>query len=129
MAESKHTETFGSLLKKIRLEEARIGLRDFADLIGWKPSNLSNVERGRVRPPADHKKVLEICDALGLASDDPRRTQLIDLAAQSRGAVPGDVAEAIREEPAIPVLVRTVTNKRLDEKKLSELAEYIKKYY
>ena len=128
MVNSRKTETFGTMLKKIRLEDARIGFA-FADLIGWQPSNLSSLERGRSKPPADHKKILEICDALGLAPEDPRRTQLIDLAARDRDAVPGDVAEAIRQQPGMPVLVRTVTNRRLDEKKLKELAEYIRTFY
>lgn len=129
MVDSSKKETFGTMLKKIRLEDARIGLRAFADLIGWQASNLSNLERGRVKAPADHKKILEICDALGLAPQDPRRTQLIDLAAKDRDAVPGDVAEAIRQQPGMPVLVRTVTNRRLDDKKLKELAEYIRTFY
>jgi transcriptional regulator with XRE-family HTH domain len=129
MADSKTTETFGGLLKKIRLEEAKVGLRAFAELIEWQPSNLSNLERGRLKPPSDAQTITSMCDALGLSEDDPRRAKLFDLAAKEKNAVPGDVAQVIKERPGIPVLIRAVANKRLDDDKLKELAEYIKKFY
>ena len=125
----KAKQTFGGLLKKLRLEEANIGLRAFADLIDMKPSNLSNVERGRIPPPANRKAIDSICDALGLSSKDPRRNNLFDLAAKAKNRIPADITEVIKKHPGIPVLVRTVANKQLSEKKLRELAEYIKKFY
>jgi len=129
MANSRTAETFGGLLKKIRLEGAKVGLRAFAELIDWQPSNLSNLERGRLVPPADPQTIANICDALGLSEEDPRRAKLFDLAAKERNAVPADVAQAIKEQPGIPVLVRAVANRRLDDDKLKKLAEYIKKFY
>jgi transcriptional regulator with XRE-family HTH domain len=129
MTDSGRAETFGSLLKKLRLEEAKKGLRAFAELIDWQPSNLSNLERGRISPPAGHKSIMDICDALGLSADDLRRTELIDLAARERNAVPGDVAEAIKEQHGIPVLVRAVASRRLEDDQLRDLADYIKKFY
>jgi transcriptional regulator with XRE-family HTH domain len=122
-------ETFGGLLKRIRVQEADIGLRAFADLINMKPSNLSNIERGRIPPPAGRKAIETICDALGLPSNDPRREELFDLAAKTKNRIPADVADAVRTQPGVPVLVRTVANKQLSEEKLRELAEYVKKFY
>lgn len=121
--------TFGALLKKLRIEEADIGLRAFADLINMKPSNLSNMERDRIPPPANREAIDRIGDALGLPIGDPRRNELFDLAAKAKNRIPADVAEAVKEQPGIPVLVRTVANKQLSEEKLKELAEYIKKFY
>ncbi len=121
--------TFGRYLKKLRLEEARIGLRAFASMIDMKPSNLSNIERDRIPPPANRKTIDTICDTLGLAKDAPERDQMFDLAAKAKGRIPADVAEAIKASPGVPVLVRTVANRQLSEKKLRELAEYIKEYY
>jgi len=121
--------TFGAMLKKLRVEEADIGLRAFADLINMKPSNLSNIERGRIPPPANRETIDRIGDALGLPIGDPRRNELFDLAAEAKNRIPVDVAEAIKEQPGIPVLVRTVANKQLSKEKLKELAEYIKKFY
>jgi transcriptional regulator with XRE-family HTH domain len=125
----KPKQSFGALLKKIRVEESGVGLRAFADLINMKPSNLSNIERGRIPPPAGRKAIDAICDALGLASDDTRREELFDLAAKAKNRIPADVADAVRAQPGIPVLVRTVANKQLSEDKLKELADYIKKFY
>jgi len=125
----KAEKTFGELLKKLRVTEARMGLRAFADLIDMKPSNLSNIERDRIPPPAGRKRIDGICDALGLPREDPRRERLFDLAAKAKNRIPADVADAVKGQPGIPVLVRTVANKQLSEKKLAELAEYIKKFY
>lgn len=122
-------KTFGEMLKKLRVEEAGIGLRAFADMINMKPSNLSNIERSRIPPPASRKAIDSICDTLGLPREDQRREKLFDLAAKAKNRIPADVAEAVKKQPGIPVLVRTVANKQLSEKKLRELAEYIKKFY
>ena len=121
--------TFGGLLKKIRVEEADIGLRAFADLIDMKPSNLSNIERNRIPPPAGQKAIVRICDTLGLAKNDPRREKMFDLAAKADNRIPADIADMVKNQPGVPVLVRTVANKQLSEKKLRDLAEYIKKFY
>lgn len=129
MRKVKKSQTFGGLLKTIRVEEAEIGLRAFADLIDMKPSNLSNMERNRIAPPANRKAIVQICDALGLAKNDPRRERLFDLAAEAKNRIPADVADAVKNQSGIPVLVRTVANKQLSEKKLRELAEYIKRFY
>ncbi len=126
---SKSKTTFGQMLKKLRLDEAGIGLRAFAAMIEMQPSNLSNIERDRIAPPASSQRLDCICDALGLADSDSRRAQLFDLAANAANRIPADVADAVRKQPGVPVLVRTVANKQLSEKKLRELAEYIKEYY
>ena len=125
----KTKRTFGEFLKKLRVEEAEIGLRAFADLINMKPSNLSNMERGRAAPPANRKTIDQICDTIGLPSEDPRREELFDLAASAKNRIPADVADTIREQPGISVLVRTVGNKQLSEDKIRELTEYIREFY
>jgi len=125
----KNNLTFGQMLKKLRLEDAKIGLRIFAGLINMKPSNLSNIERDRIPPPANRKTIDSICAALGLPKTDPHREELFDLAAKAKNRIPADVADEVKKQPGIPVLVRTVANKQLSERKLRELAEYIKKFY
>lgn len=129
MAARRSQQTFGKVLKNLRVEEAEIGLRAFAGMIDMKPSNLSNIERGRIPPPANRKAIDAICDALGLASNDSRRAELFDLAAEAKNRIPADVAEAVKTCPGVPVLVRTVANRQLSEKKIKELAEYIEKHY
>ena len=106
----KNNLTFGQMLKKLRLEDA-------------------NIERDRIPPPANRKTIDSICAALGLPKTDRYREELFDLAAKAKSRIPADVADEVKKQPGIPVLVRTVANKQLSERKLRELAEYIKKFY
>ena len=129
MAKTVKEQTFGRLLKDIRVNYAGIGLRSFASLIEMKPSNLSNLERGKSPPPAGRRKIDLMCDTLGLPKADPRRTQLFDLAAVGSKRIPADVADAIKTQEGIPVLVRTLANKQLSDEKLRELAKHIEKFY
>ena len=125
-----NTLSFGELLKKLRLGEAGIGLRRFADLVELQASNLSNIERGKIPPPANKETLDRICDTLGLSATDPRRPELFDLAAKGNdGRIPADVAAIVKESKGVPVLVRTVANRQLSEEKLRELARYIEENY
>ena len=122
--------SFGKLLKTIRVQEANIGLRRFADLIELQASNLSNIEQGRIPPPANKQTLDRICDTLGLSATDSRRSELFDLAAKGKdGRIPADVAAIIKERKGVPVLVRTVANRQLSDGKLRELARYIEENY
>lgn len=127
--ETKINISFGLLLKKLRVEEANIGLRSFAELVELQPSNLSNMERGKLPPPANKETLDRICAALGLSPTDPRRAELFDLAAQYSGRIPADIADVVKENEGVPVLVRTVANKQLSDEKLRELAKYIEDNY
>lgn len=128
MRTEKLPKYFGGRLKMLRLE-ARIGLREFARLINMKPSNFSNIERGKVPPPAGKEILDAICDTLGLEKDSDERSNLFDLAAKDGKRIPADIAQSVKEFRGIPVLVRTIANKRLSEVKLRELTEYIQKHY
>ena len=66
---------------------------------------------------------------LGLPGEDPRREDLLDLAARTKNRIPADVADTIREQPGIPVLIRTVGSKHLGEDEIRELTEYIREFY
>lgn len=129
MSEKEKSDTFGELLRIIRIEEAKVGLRKFARLIDLQPSNLSDIERGVKSPPANKKQLDLICDTLGLSAIDPRREQLFDLSAKNQDRIPADVSEAIKSNPGVPVLVRTVANKQLSEETIRELAKYIQANY
>ena len=128
MPGSTEKQTFGELLKKTRVEQACIGLRAFADLVNMKPSDLSGLERGRIPPPTNRKVIVRICKALGLPRKDARRTRLFDLAAETKNPTLAD-NNVGKTKPGFPVLVRSVANKQLSEKKFRDLAEYIKKFY
>lgn len=117
--------TFGEYLRACRLK-AGFGLRTFAEAAELKPSNLCAIEYGRQPPPQKEAVLARIADALGLPQGSRERRRLFDLAAQHRpGALPPDVAAFAGRTPGIPVLLRTIENKRLTHQDLERLTEYV----
>jgi transcriptional regulator with XRE-family HTH domain len=109
---------FGPLLRDLRLN-ANIGLRRFAELVGIKPSNLSDIENGRRYPPADPDKLREIAEALGLADDSSEWQRLFD-AARRQGDLPADIRH-MADRKLVPALLRTIDNLQLGEDEISRL--------
>ena len=119
-------ETFGEFLRAQRLR-AGFGLRAFAEAAGMQPSNLSNVEHGRIPPPQDRGALDEIADLLGLTEGVEARARLFDLAVAGKDRLPADVAAFAARTPGIPVLLRTIENRGLNRAELERLTEAIKK--
>jgi transcriptional regulator with XRE-family HTH domain len=109
---------FGSLLRELRLR-ANIGLRRFAELVGIKPSNLSDIENGRRHPPSDPDKLREIAESLGLAEGSTDWQQLFD-AARREGDLPADIRH-MADRKLVPALLRTIDNLQLGEDEISRL--------
>ncbi len=117
--------TFGEYLRACRLK-AGFGLRTFAEAAELKPSNLCAIEYGRQPPPQNAQTLSRIADALGLPQGSRERQRLFDLAAKHRpGGLPPDVAAFAGRTPGIPVLLRTIENKRLTRQDLERLTEYV----
>ncbi len=122
-------ETFGSFLRKKRLE-AGYGLRAFATAIEMQPSNLSNIERGKIPPPQDRERLEQIARALDIEEDSGDWGRLFDLAiAHKKGAIPADVAEYAAKIGGVPVLLRTAKNRQLSEDEFKQLTEFIQKHF
>lgn len=113
---------FKVLLKTYRLR-ARYGLRQFAELLGEIPSNYAAMESGRRGPWQTQEKLRRVADLLGL-EEGSRDWDTFFLSAGRNGGMPPDI-EPMLEEPMIPVLLRTVKNKRLTEDDLRRLVEAI----
>jgi transcriptional regulator with XRE-family HTH domain len=79
---------FGATIRELR-EEKRIGLRQFARMIGVSATYLSKIERSEMPPPAEDR-VKEIARLL---DQDP--DELLALA----GKVASDLTEIIRNRP------------------------------
>lgn len=116
--------TFGAFLRGRRLS-AGYGLREFARKVELQPSNLSNMEHERISPPVEKQKLERIADVLGLAEGSDERSMLFDLAVQGRDRPPVDVAEFAARTPGIPLLLRTIEEKRLSQDELTELMDYV----
>ena len=79
---------FGATIRELR-EERRIGLRQFARMVGVSATYVSKIERGEMPPPAEDR-VKEIARLL---DQDP--DELLALA----GKVASDLNEIIRNRP------------------------------
>ncbi len=117
---SDKNESFGSYLKELRLKSG-FGLRQFANLIEMKASNLCNIEHGRRRMP---KECLEaIADVLGLEKGSADWEHFFELT-RTRGELPADVQE-MAERRFIPALLRTIDNVKLSDDDIKRLISEI----
>ncbi|MEW6009570.1 MAG: helix-turn-helix transcriptional regulator [Candidatus Omnitrophota bacterium] len=122
-----YKEHFGEYLRKLRLER-RIGLRSFAKVLGIQPSNLCNIEIGQLNAPRSPELLHRITKALKLKSDSQEYQKLFDLAAKP-GELPADVKEYFCEKnimEELPVMARTIKNKKLTRKEIEKLIEELK---
>ncbi|MCP4364305.1 MAG: helix-turn-helix transcriptional regulator [Planctomycetes bacterium] len=121
--------TFGEYLRQLRLK-ANYGLRSFATAIEMQPSNLCNIEYGRTAPPQGEETLKLIATTLGLEPGSKEWKKLFDLAVKHKdGALPADVVKYGGTTPGIPVLLRTIENKKLSKKELEELTDYVNRRY
>ena len=121
-------ESFGEYLKKLRLEKG-IGLRKFAKLTGILPSNLCHLESKRHNPPTAKDWLIKAAKVLGLEEGSEEWDRFFDLAAKP-GEIPVDVKEYFRERDIVeelPVMARTIKNKKLSREEIEKLIEDIKK--
>jgi transcriptional regulator with XRE-family HTH domain len=117
---------FGETLREIRLKK-EITLRQFALDSDVDLAYLSRIERGTVAPPQKEELLDAICAGLELGPDESR--ELKDLATNENGRMPADVAANLAANAGIPMLLRTVDNKRLSPDQIREVAEYIARNY
>jgi len=121
--------TWGAYVRKLRLK-AGYGLRRFATLLGYRPSNYCNLETGKQRPPKDRQRLTEIADALGLAQGTAEWKRFFDLAARALDEpLPADVQEYARDRKVIPVLLRTTEGKKLSDAEILRLVDYINEHF
>ncbi len=118
--------TFGEYLRACRIESG-YGLRAFAEEIGMQPSNLSNVEHGRIPPPQDSDMLATMGRVLRLS--EAQRRRLADLAVAHKTALPPDVARFAARHRAIPVLLRTIKDSQLTPKEVRDVAAFINRRY
>lgn len=120
---------FGDFLKEQRLK-AGYGLRSFADAIEMQPSNLSSVEHGRIPPPQGRDILTGIAETLGLKKGSNGWNMLFDLAVEGKDTkLPQDVTAFAKSNTGIPVLLRTIENKKLTKGELKKLTAYIHENY
>ncbi len=115
---------FGQYLKAMRLGRG-YGLRQFAEMIGLLPSNLSAIEHGRRKLPNDPERLRQVADALALVEGSADWDRFFFLARQP-GQLPVP-AQQFAELEWFPVICRALNELQPTEEELSEMFELIKR--
>ena len=118
-------DEFGPLVAA-RRAELRLTLRDCASRAGIDPGNLSKIERGRLAPPQDPEVLNRLCAALEYAADDPAAQHIRDVAATQNGRIPFDITGNADVMASLPILLRTVNNKKLNAEQIEKLVKTIR---
>ena len=116
---------FGDMLRN-RRRELRLGLREFALRAGMDPGNLSKIERARLGAPQGEEILDRICLALEYDLDSEEAQALKDKAIVEAGRIPAEMMDDDEVLEKLPVLLRTVRNKKLNPEQLDRLIELIK---
>ena len=117
---------FGSFFKTKRIEKGYT-LRQFCKKNNLDPGNMSKLERGLLPPPASRDKLEQLASYLGLKKGTDDWMEFFDLAAATRGELPKDVLDNDKIVAALPLIFRTIRDKKVSEKLLDDLVEKIRK--
>jgi len=118
--------SFGELHRKLR-EEKQLTLRKYSQLIGQDPGNISRIERGVASPPQNEKVLITMANALELKENSVLWKDFFNLAAIGAGRIPKEILSNKELSNCLPVLLRTLTGRKITEQKMNELLDLIKK--
>jgi transcriptional regulator with XRE-family HTH domain len=117
---------FGDFLRTTRVGNHITG-RDAAAAAGILPSNLSKMEHGVLTPPRDDEKLKALASAIGIKTGTEEERRFFDLAASAIESVPVDIKELLSSDAAMPLLLRTIGNKRLTADEIHKLIDLVQK--
>lgn len=117
---------YGNLLRSTRVSK-EITLRELAKVTDIDVAYLSRVERGTIPPPQKQELLQSINDGLKLTVDEA--LMFNDFASLDNKQFPKDIEKNITNNVGIPMLLRTVANKKLSPDKIKEISDYINKEY
>lgn len=108
---------FGEFVSARRVEK-EIGLREMADILDISPSYFNDIEKGRRNPP-NLSKIKEISQILQLSVQET--DDLIDIASETRGEIPMDFTDYIKENDIVKIALRK--SRKAEERGEKELVE------
>lgn len=115
---------FGNLIRSKRVAN-RITAREASQMAGMLPSNFSKLEHGALAAPKERNKLKAIAQAIGVEGPE-EEAEFFDLAAKANNSVPADIADLITRNDALPLLLRTIGNKRLSKEQIDRLVEIVR---
>jgi transcriptional regulator with XRE-family HTH domain len=116
--------TFGECLRALRIKR-EISMRKLAKELKMDVGNLSKIENGKLKAPMKEQFIDDITEILKLDSEE--RQDLIDISSHENGEYPRDIKEMLKEHNYIPILLRTISNKKLSDEEIRELTKTINK--
>ncbi len=121
---NKNLIKFGGFLKSLRIKKG-LSLRQVCKSVNYDPSNWSKIERGRLYPPSDEKKLRNWAKVLGIYKDKKKLQEFIDYAKTAQGIIPQDILDEELVE-ALPAFFRTLRNEKPTKKEIDNLIKIIK---
>ena len=121
----KTSAVFGEFFKTKR-QALGLTLRDFCLKYELDPGNLSKLERGLLPPPQDRDVLEKYAKCLGLKSGSDDWYAFFDLAAAAKGRLPAELMEDEEVVAKLPLVFRTLREKRITDKALDELVRKVR---
>ena len=120
------TKSFGEWLRDKR-EQAGLGLRKFALLIGDSPSNVCNIENEERPPWRNEPRLRKVAEVLAIREYSEDWDTLFDLARRP-GHAPADLVPCLQGQ-MIPMLLRTFDEYQLNEQELELVLKYVRRRF
>src|SRR5574341_213627 len=98
---------FGAFFKELRIRRKET-LRQFCEVHGYDPGNISKLERGLLQPPESEAKLTDYAKALGIRRGSDDWHQFFDLARASQGKLPPELLRKREVVARLPLLFRTL---------------------
>jgi transcriptional regulator with XRE-family HTH domain len=116
---------FGEFFKELRIKNGYT-LRFYCRTFDRDPAYISRIERGRISPPQNKDDLKNLAHSLNLKDGTEEWNKFFDLAAISKGKIPEYIMTEKEIVKKLPLFLRTITDKEIDDNKLKELIELIK---
>jgi len=120
------SNAFGALFKRLRIAR-KMTLRQFCQVHGFDPGNISKLERGVLPPPESEEKLTEYARALRIRRGSDAWYEFFDLARAARGKLPPEILRDREVAARLPLLFRTLRGQRVSQEKLDELIEMLRR--
>jgi transcriptional regulator with XRE-family HTH domain len=114
------------MLRTMRTKK-EITLRELAENSDIDVAYLSRVERATIPPPQKEEILNAINEALNLSEEEAESFR--DQSAIDNEHFPKDIAKDIKDIVGIPLLLRTVANKKMTEEQIRKVTAFINERY
>ena len=116
---------FGAFIRERRLS-LKLTARDVASNADLQPSNLCNLEHGLILPSQEPNRLKSLAEALRFKRGTGESNDFFDKAAKATGSIPVDIADIISENEAMPIMLRSIGNRRLKKADIARIVALVR---